>query len=88
MRPPVESVGASQLDYVASPLELMLQAPAGSIGVKAGRPLIKLQPYNGSRSMDTFLMKFSHMANYLRWDDEGTFHHLCASLEGAAGQVL
>jgi len=28
------------------------------------------------------------MADYLRWDEEDTFHHLCASLEGAAGQVL
>ena len=28
------------------------------------------------------------MADYFRWDEEDTFHHLCASLEGAAGQVL
>jgi len=28
------------------------------------------------------------MADYLRWDEEDTFHHLCASLEGAMGQVL
>ena len=28
------------------------------------------------------------MATYLRWDDEDKYYHLCASLEGAAGQVL
>ena len=28
------------------------------------------------------------MASYLHWDDEDMFHHLCASLEAAVGQVL
>jgi len=65
-RPPVKSVGESQLNYVALPPELMSRAPAGSMGIKASRPLIKLQPYNGSGSLDTFLMKFSCMANNLR----------------------
>jgi len=96
MRPLVESGRASQLNYVISPLELVLRAPAGSTGVKASHLLIKLHSYDGSgsvdtflmRSVDTFLMKFQCMASYLRWDEEDMFHHLCASLEGAAGQVL
>ena len=58
------------------------------MGVKASRPLYKLQLYDGSASLDTFLMKFRGMADYLQWDKEDTFHHLCASLEGAAGPVL
>ena len=28
------------------------------------------------------------MAKYLKWNNSDKFHHLCASLEGAAGQVL
>jgi len=28
------------------------------------------------------------MARYLEWTDEDQYYHLCASLEGAAGQVL
>jgi len=28
------------------------------------------------------------MARYLNWTDEDQYYHLCASLEGAAGQVL
>jgi len=28
------------------------------------------------------------MASYLQWDEEDMFHHLCASLKGAVGQVL
>jgi len=28
------------------------------------------------------------MADYLRYDEEDTFHHICASLQGVTGQVL
>jgi len=85
--PPVIPVGVSRSNYVASSPELLSQTPAGPVGIKASRPLLKLQLYDGSRSLDMFLMKFQYMADYLRWD-EGNFHHLCASLEGATGQVL
>ena len=46
----------------------------------------KLLSYDGSGSLDTFLTKFQHMASYLHWDED-VFHHLCTSLEGAAGEV-
>jgi len=49
---------------------------------------IKLQAYDGTGSLETFLMKFCHMANYLQWDDEDTFHHLSASSELVAVHVL
>jgi len=48
----------------------------------------KLRPYNGEDSLETFLAKFDQMAKYLKWHNSYKFHHLCASLEGAAGQVL
>jgi len=56
--------------------------------MKVMRPLIKLQAYDGSGSLQTFLIKFQGMAAYLCWDNEDIFHHLCVSLEGAAAQVL
>jgi len=61
---------------------------AASTGTKANHPFIKLQCFNGSGSLETFLMKFQRMAAYLCWDDEDTFNHLCASLDGAAELVL
>ena len=45
-------------------------------------PLLKIQTFDGAGSLDTFLNKFHHMANYLHWDEEDMFNHLCASLEG------
>jgi len=87
-RPPVNWSGVSQSSYVTLLQEPQSWAPAAMTGVKAGRPLHKLEPYDGSESLDTFLLKFRRMADYLRWDEEDTFHHLCASLRGAARQVL
>jgi len=56
-------------------------------GPKAMRHLLKLQQYNGTGSLDTFLTKFQCMASYLRWDDEDKFYLFCTSFKGAAGQV-
>ena len=39
-------------------------------------------------SLETFLAKFEQMAKYLKLTNIDRFYHLCASLEGAAGQVL
>ena len=69
-------------------LEFMSWPTAAPVGLKAMHPLIKLQAYNGLGSLETFSVKFQHMAAYLQWDNEDTFHHICASLEGAAGQVF
>jgi len=57
------------------------------MGAKAKHLLLKLQRFDSSGSLDTFLLKFQHMAAYLRWDDD-RFSHLCASLDGPTGQVL
>jgi len=50
--------------------------------------MLKLQCFDGSGSLDTFLLKFQSMASYLHWNKEDTLYHLCGSLKGAAGQVL
>jgi len=88
MRPPVVRVERPQLNHVTMPLELMPRATVSPVGWKVMGPLIKLPQFDGTGSLDTFLTKFQHLAAYLRWDDEDTFHHLCASLEGVVGQVL
>ena len=46
--------------------------------------MLKLQRYNGTDSLDTFLRKSHSMS----WNEEDTMYHLCGSLEKAAGQVL
>jgi len=45
-------------------------------------------PFNGEGSLETFLAKFENMSRYLGWGESDRFYHLCASLEGTAGQVL
>jgi len=44
--------------------------------------------YDGTGCLETFLVKFSRLAEYMRWDDTDRYYHLCASLDGTAGQVL
>ena len=38
--------------------------------------------------MEMFLAKFENISRYLSWGESDRFYHLCASLEGTAGQVL
>jgi len=59
-------VGGPRLNCAASLLELMLNATVSPVGPKAMRPLIKLQQYDRTGSLDTFFMKLQHMASYLR----------------------
>ena len=77
--PAVPGMGAANLVQTAAPGES-----------EAGKPknLLKLLPYNGEESLETFLAKFDYMAKYLKWKETDKFFHLCASLEGPAGQVL
>jgi len=65
-----------------------MQAGNASVGAKSKHLLLKLQHYNGSKSLKTFLLKLQHLAAYLQWNEEDRFHHLCESLDGPAGQVL
>jgi len=49
---------------------------------------MKLSRYDGTGSLETFLAKFTSMADYMKWDESDRYHHLCACLDGVAGQVL
>jgi len=66
--------------------------PGAGTGTASGgqhrKVLMKLMTYDGSGSLETFLAKFSRLAEYMRWDDTDRYYHLCASLDGIAGQVL
>ena len=66
--------------------------PGAGTGTASGgqhrKILMKLMTYDGSGSLETFLAKFSKLAEYMQWNDTDRFYHLCASLNGIAGQVL
>jgi len=78
MRLPNKFVDVSHFNAGAPLLPLVhVSFPTtASTGTKAKHPLIKLQHFDGSGSLERFLMKFQCMATYLRWDDEDTFNHL------------
>jgi len=52
------------------------------------RPVLKLDKFDGSVSLDTFLWKFNQLADYMSWGEKHKFINLCSSLHGPAGQVL
>jgi len=66
--------------------------PGAGTGTASGgqrrKVLMKLETYDGSGSLETFLAKFSKLAEYMQWTDTDRYYHLCASLNGIAGQVL
>jgi len=64
------------------------QVSNASAESKSKRPLFKLDKYDGSTSLDTYLWKFHQLAEYLQWDERDKFYNLCASLDGPAGQIL
>jgi len=87
-RPPVGPVGASQLTQVATPMEYRPQATSTLASARTLHQLLKLQRFDGSGGLDTFLVKFQHLVSNLNWNEEDAVHHLCGSLEGATGQVI
>jgi len=67
--------------------------PATSAEGASGRekpetPLIKPKCFDGSGSLETFLLQFEQRSEYMQWDEKARRYHLGASLEGPAGQVL
>jgi len=66
--------------------------PGAGTGTTSGgqhrKVLMKLMTYDGSGSLETFLAKFSKLGKYMQWNDTDRYYHLCASLNGIAGQVL
>ena len=55
---------------------------------KPKHPLIKLQRFDGIQSLETFLLQFEQLAQYMQWGEKDRYYHLCAGLDGPAGQVL
>jgi len=51
-------------------------------------PLFKLDKFDGSTSLDTFLWKFRQLADHMGWGEPDQFINLCSSLQGPAGQVF
>jgi len=51
-------------------------------------PLFKLDKFDGSTSLDTFLWKFHQLAHHMGWGESDRFINLCSSLQGPAGQVF
>jgi len=51
-------------------------------------PLFKLDKFDGSTSLDTFLWKFHQLADHMGWGESDQFINLCSSLQGPAGQVF
>jgi hypothetical protein len=49
---------------------------------------LKLGTYNGTTPLDMFLAKVNNCQEYYEWSEKDTVHHLRASLEGSAAQVL
>jgi predicted aspartyl protease/transposase InsO family protein len=49
---------------------------------------IKVDKYDGSSCIETFLLKFDHIARYNNWQDSDKAAHLAAALTGSAGLIL
>jgi len=56
-----------------------VQAGEVSLSTKSSKSLLKLPSYDGSESLDTFLLKFKHLSTYLKWTEEDRCNHLCTS---------
>lgn len=52
------------------------------------KSIIKVDKFNGSGCIETFLLKFEHIARYKRWADQDKAAHLGAALTGSAGLIL
>jgi len=82
---PTSSTGVVQLSAVQQPAR---REPGESATSRPRKAQVKLMPFNGEGSLETFLAKFENMSRYLGWGESDRFYHLCSSVNGTAGQVL
>ena len=54
----------------------------------ATKSFLRLGSFDGEGNLETFLAKFWHVSQYLKWTERDRFYHLCACLTGDAAQVL
>jgi len=88
MQPPIEPVGAPQLNHVATPPEYGPHVISTPWGARTTCQLLKLQPFDGCGSLDTFLLVSTYGKLHVCCNEEDVLNHLRRSLEEAAGQVL
>jgi len=84
----VVNVSQSATGTSSQPPTQPTSAEGASREGKPETPLIKPQRFDGSQSLETFLLQFEQLAEYMQWGEKARCYHLCASLEGPAGQVL
>ena len=65
------------VDASASSSEPPAQASGASAEFKSKRPLFKLEKYDGSTSLMTYLLQFKHLAMYLQWREEDKYYNVC-----------
>jgi len=58
---------------LASSSGQLSQVSNASAESKSKPPLFKIDKYDGSTSLDTYLWKFNQLAEYLQWDDAISF---------------
>jgi len=80
--------GAHGMMPGACPVSRAVAPPAPTVANasshSARKSLMKLSRYDGTTSLETFLAKFTSMADYMGWNESDRYHHLCASLDGVA----
>jgi len=64
------------------------QASKTQTNHQSKRPFFKVEKFDGSTSLDTYLWTFHQLAEYMQWGESDKFINLCTSLDGAAKQVL
>ena len=82
--------GACPVSRAVAPPAPTVENPAANVhsNHSARRSLMKLSKYDGTTSLETFLAKFTSTADYMNWNESDRYHHLCACLDGVAGQIL
>jgi len=84
----VIDVSQSVTGASSQPSTQRISAEGASGKAKLQNPLIKPQQFDGSQSLETFLLQFEQLEEYMQWGEKARYYHLCASLDGSAGQVL
>jgi len=72
------------VDVLASASEPQVQASGIVAESKGQQPLFKIDKYDGSTSLETYLLQFKQLAAYLQWTERDTFYIMSASLAGPA----
>jgi len=76
------------VDALAPSSRPQIQASGTCVESNGHRPPFKINKYNGSTSLETYLLQFKQLATYLEWSEKDIFYNICASLEGSAARVL